>query len=241
VSPPTPKTGGGLSPPTGETPSGAAWDDFQMVLGGGQWRLGDGANYRVVKGSDGTAYFYHKDSDPKRLLAFLEPCVTQMPALAAQLAKNLGATDPRVVKFEQWLGTMRLWKTSCVVIHEPPYPGSDTAGAFQMGNWCVMGGEWFNDECANPSRGNYKSCIGSVLHEVAHLICAPIPPHGCVGHGSGFCRVSAELLKAAHEIGMFVPYNVPGAWTWFTTENFQKIDRMRNVKPYEDGDCAAYI
>jgi hypothetical protein len=241
--PPPSKPGEVAVPPSkpGETPSGPAWNDFQMLLGPGTWRLGDGANFRVAKGSDGMSYFYHKDSDPARLLAFLEPCMKQMPALAAQLAKNLGSTDPRVVKFETWLGTMRIWKTSCVVIYEPPYPGSDTAGAFQMGNWCIMGGTWFNDECTNPSRGNYKSCIGSVLHEIAHLICAPVPPHGCVGHGSGFCRLSAELLKAAEEIGMFVPYQVPGAWTWFTVENFKKIDRMRNVRPYEDGECDNYI
>jgi hypothetical protein len=175
------------------------------------------------------------NSDPQKILAFLEPCVAQMSALAMQLKKNLGATDLRVARFDTWLSTMKIWNTALVVIYEHPFHPDCGCGALQSGEWLVMGNGWFNQECVDPM-GNYKSCMGSVIHELAHLLCAWAPPgHECAGHASGWCRINAELLKAANEIGMFVPYNSRGGHQSFNLNYHDNIAGMLTTAPYADG------
>lgn len=239
--PPVPKTNGGpLTPPPipktviKGTPSGAAWESFKGLLGFGKYSLGAEGDWKSVVGKDGKTYYMRINSDPQKILAFLEPCVAQMPALASQLSKNLGANDLRVTRFEQWLSTMRLWNTALVVIYEHPFHPDCGCGALQSGEWLVMGNGWFNQECIDPM-GNYKSCMGSVIHELAHLLCAWAPPgHECEGHASGWCRINAELLKAANEIGMFVPYNSRGGHQSFNLNYYDNITGMLNTAPYAD-------
>jgi hypothetical protein len=166
----------------------------EMVLHPGS----GGEQYTPIMGTDG--FIYHMGEMNSSLLDALVKMNNKLTRFASIYAKS---SQPYVKKVVELIGHRDRTKLSflCGAVKHEQF--SHAFGS----SWIFLKSDWATTECNND---RMDECFGIVLHELAHLVCfsppllpTPGAPSTCLIHGSGFCRVQAQLTLAAKNAGLY--------------------------------------